>query len=475
MEQRATTAIWCFERVSDYFSSVHSRAGYDSNNGTLRIMVYDTLSSCNAFWKGYGEIDIGTGNIIAGCGGDFTALDVSGHEFTHGVIETTAAFPNAGESGALNEGLADIFGNHCDFFTKQNFNTGKVQNYVMHDDHCGITSPVCRFLGTPEVVNMPRVYKGNNWGNTADTFDNGWRHNNSSIISLWYFLLSEGSNGPQLNENGHTFCVKPIGRDKVVKVLYRALNSGYFTSTLTFTDLRSKTIMAARDEFGYWSPEVAEMEAAFFAVGAGYNGTFGVNTDPAFAFSYLPFVSISSKTESAAKSYHFNNSVRHHDYIVSGSANIEVTSNMEISFQAFSWDPNKAVTIASGSEYWGHIDEACSANGLSGARHSSYSNGNSQANSNSEADFYKAKLDNLETNFSIIPNPFADSFEICFYEKGSHIEKIEVVNILGSIVYTKLDPDQNQSTVNLQALPAGLYIVKFRQSGRVFSKRIVKQ
>ncbi len=43
--------------------------------------------------------------------GRFTAsLDVIGHELTHGVVEHTAALVYSGQSGALNESLADVFG-----------------------------------------------------------------------------------------------------------------------------------------------------------------------------------------------------------------------------------------------------------------------------------------------------------------------------------------------------------------------------
>ena len=37
-------------------------------------------------------------------------LDVAGHEMTHGVISTTAGLIYMGESGAVNEALADFFG-----------------------------------------------------------------------------------------------------------------------------------------------------------------------------------------------------------------------------------------------------------------------------------------------------------------------------------------------------------------------------
>ena len=65
----------------------------------------------NAFWNGKAMF-YGNGNVsfkpLAG------GLDVAGHEMTHGVIENTANLEYKGESGAINESLADIFGSMID-------------------------------------------------------------------------------------------------------------------------------------------------------------------------------------------------------------------------------------------------------------------------------------------------------------------------------------------------------------------------
>ena len=66
----------------------------------------------NAFWDeehsymAYGDGD-GDGEIS----GSFTlALDIVGHEMTHGVTADTAKLIGSGESGALNEAYSDFFG-----------------------------------------------------------------------------------------------------------------------------------------------------------------------------------------------------------------------------------------------------------------------------------------------------------------------------------------------------------------------------
>ena len=74
---------------------------------TVRVTEDGELMG-NAFWTGeqmaYGE---GDGVLFS----RFTkSLDVMGHELTHGVIQHTSNLDYVGQSGALNEHFADVFG-----------------------------------------------------------------------------------------------------------------------------------------------------------------------------------------------------------------------------------------------------------------------------------------------------------------------------------------------------------------------------
>jgi vibriolysin len=44
------------------------------------------------------------------------SLDVTAHELTHAVTSSESSFIYQGESGAINEGLSDIFGAVCEAF-----------------------------------------------------------------------------------------------------------------------------------------------------------------------------------------------------------------------------------------------------------------------------------------------------------------------------------------------------------------------
>jgi Zn-dependent metalloprotease len=98
------------QAVLTYYLTHHGRNSYDNLGSKVVNVVHAGLGYDNAFWNtaknvmAYGD---GDGKVF----GDFTlALDVAGHEQTHGVVAYSARFLGMGESGALNEAFADFFG-----------------------------------------------------------------------------------------------------------------------------------------------------------------------------------------------------------------------------------------------------------------------------------------------------------------------------------------------------------------------------
>jgi Zn-dependent metalloprotease len=91
-----------------FYSDVFARNSIDGFGMRLNGYVHYGRRFDNAFWDGqemvFGD---GDGRLFA----DFTlALDVVGHELTHGVTQTTAALVYHNQSGALNESISDVFG-----------------------------------------------------------------------------------------------------------------------------------------------------------------------------------------------------------------------------------------------------------------------------------------------------------------------------------------------------------------------------
>jgi Zn-dependent metalloprotease len=100
----------------DFYDQLFQRNSLDDNGMTLISSVHlaevdahgNYVAMNNAFWNGsqmaYGD---GDGVVFQ----RFTkSLDVVGHELTHGVQSFTSNLTYSGQSGALNEHFADVFG-----------------------------------------------------------------------------------------------------------------------------------------------------------------------------------------------------------------------------------------------------------------------------------------------------------------------------------------------------------------------------
>ncbi|MCE8020559.1 peptidase M4 family protein [Halomonas sp. MCCC 1A11036] len=90
------------------FWEAYERHSIDDDGMALLATVHYGQDYENAFWDGrqmvFGD---GDGELF----NRFTvALDIVAHELSHGVIQHEAALTYAGQSGALNESLCDVFG-----------------------------------------------------------------------------------------------------------------------------------------------------------------------------------------------------------------------------------------------------------------------------------------------------------------------------------------------------------------------------
>jgi Zn-dependent metalloprotease len=92
----------------DFFWSVYNRDSIDDEGMPLDGTVHYGQNYDNAFWDGqrmiYGDGDKVDFERFTKC------IDVIGHELMHGVIQHEAGLIYWGQSGALNESIADVFG-----------------------------------------------------------------------------------------------------------------------------------------------------------------------------------------------------------------------------------------------------------------------------------------------------------------------------------------------------------------------------
>ncbi len=231
----------------EYFRQVHGRNSINGLGGSIFSLIHvadpSGSSMGNAFWNGqaiwYGDGDDAFFPLAA-------ALDVAGHELSHGVIQSSANLVYMNESGALNESFADVFGAMIDekpayweigedIVKTSFFPSGKLRD--MKDPHNGAAPG--NFSGGFQPKHVDEQFTGSQ--------DNGGVHINSGIPNHAFYLFAEA-----------------VGVDKAEKIWYRALVN-YLTSSSNFIDFRIATIEAASDLYG--NTEVQALRSAMDQVG----------------------------------------------------------------------------------------------------------------------------------------------------------------------------------------------------------------
>lgn len=251
MDEVATDAHWGAEMTYDYYKSKFNRNSVDDNGFKLLSYVHYDVNYANAYWDGT-SMTYGDGDTQYS---PFTALDICGHEITHGVDEHTANLIYQDESGALNEGFSDIFGTCIEWFAKPS-----LANWTL-GENIGTT---IRSLSNPKLYGLPNTYNGTYWA--TGTSDNGGVHTNCGVIGYWFYLVSQGGSGT--NDLANAYSVTGISMDSAAAVAYRTLTF-YLPASATYTDARFYSILSAMDLFGACTPEVQAVTDAWYAVGVG--------------------------------------------------------------------------------------------------------------------------------------------------------------------------------------------------------------
>ncbi|MFB6819810.1 M4 family metallopeptidase [Streptomyces sp. NPDC056347] len=253
----ATDAHWAAGQVYDYYKQKHGRSSLDGRGMNIDSLVGVTLYGqpyVNAFWDGrkmvYGSGDSEYKPLSAD-------LDVVGHEMTHGVVESTANLVYAGQSGAMNEAIADYFGNAIDV-TASGTSMDDPDAGLIGEDLCRTAGPRdCAFRDLNDGATTSKNFLG-----VAFSTDNGGVHLNSTIYSgaLW-----------DIRED--------LGAELADRIAYRALDA-YLTPLDGFTEGRDATIAAAR-ELGVTAKQLKAVKRAFDAHGIvpGWEKALGVDSD----------------------------------------------------------------------------------------------------------------------------------------------------------------------------------------------------
>ncbi|EST35953.1 hypothetical protein N566_16880 [Streptomycetaceae bacterium MP113-05] len=215
------------------------RDSVDGSGLPLDATVHYGEQYANAFWDG--------GRMVCGDGDgevfrDFTlAVDVIGHEVTHGVTQYTANLHYSGQSGALNESVSDVFGSlikqyelgqtaeDADWLIGAELFTDRVQGRALRSMREPGTAYDDDVLGKdPQPGHMDDFVR------TTD--DNGGVHINSGIP----------------NRAFHRFAVALGGRawERAGRVWYDTLNSGSLSPDADFAEFAAATLSVAREPHG---------------------------------------------------------------------------------------------------------------------------------------------------------------------------------------------------------------------------------
>jgi Zn-dependent metalloprotease len=219
-------------------------------------------------------------------------LHTIGHEFAHGVFwyatgaSTSSGF-YSGETGEVDEGIADLFG----YLLDQNATNwcGQPQDALTlyYKGSCGGPTALCpseqcdptgvcsttypleckgRNLANPKETGNPDTYAGQYWvtGAASSCEVNDHCHHNSSIVGHWFYILVNGKQG--INDWKDVYNVVGIGRQKAEEIVQRTLLQK-LGSPPTFFALRAASIQAAEDSGS--SEVVAAVTNAWYAVGVG--------------------------------------------------------------------------------------------------------------------------------------------------------------------------------------------------------------
>ncbi|MDQ3904848.1 MAG: M4 family metallopeptidase, partial [Actinomycetota bacterium] len=242
----------------DYYLNTYGRQGIDGSGYQVVSHVHYGTNYDNAFWDGsamyYGDGDGATFSPLV-------ALDVAGHEITHGLTEKTAGLIYQDESGAANESFSDIFGTAVEWYTGTV--GGHAPDYWIGEDIYtpGTAGDALRYMDDPGKAGDPDHYTKRYTGSS----DNGGVHTNSGIQNNAFYLLAEGGTNKTSNRS-----VTGVGRAKAEAIFFRALTVK-LTPSATFMDVRNACLAAASDLYGAGSPEYTATRAAWAAVGVDAN------------------------------------------------------------------------------------------------------------------------------------------------------------------------------------------------------------
>jgi len=250
----------------DLYYDVYGRNSIDNNGLRLDSTVHYQKSYDNAFWNGqqmvYGDGDEDLPEAQRLFNRFTAAIDVIGHELTHGVTQYEAGLVYWDQSGALNESMSDVFGSLVKQYQRQEIATDA--NWIIGEglftsnvNGVGIRS--MKAPGTayndPVLGKDPQPAHMDNYVKTIE--DNGGVHINSGIPNHAFYVVA-------VELGGYAW-------EKAGQIWYKTLTEK-LTQRATFQEAADLTYQAAGELYGTGSLEQIAVRKGWSEVGISIGG-----------------------------------------------------------------------------------------------------------------------------------------------------------------------------------------------------------
>ncbi|GCF06510.1 M4 family metallopeptidase [Dictyobacter arantiisoli] len=238
------------------YLQVYGRNSINDAGQPLDASVHYGTQYNNAFWDGermiFGDGDNQLFNRFT------CAIDVIGHELTHGVTEDESHLAYVGQSGSLNESISDVFGSlvkqyshqqtaeQADWLIGHGLFTDKIQGEALRSLKAPGTAYDDPLLGRdPQPAHM------DHYMHTVE--DNGGVHINSGIPNHVFYLVATRIGG--------------FAWEKAGRIWYETLRDPGLRPTANFRMFARLTMANAERMFGSNSRELAAVHEAWTQVG----------------------------------------------------------------------------------------------------------------------------------------------------------------------------------------------------------------
>ena len=450
----AASAHWASEMTYDYFYYNFNRNSYDGNGkkiSNLTMMPIPSGGSPVAWYRpAFERFEFFKPDNIK-YNNHPVSLDAVGHEYTHGVIYHSSNLTYRGESGALNESFADIFGNMVKFYV-----IGNASNYLMGENFW-IKDGKARDLANPNSKQHPHTYQGNYWLTpiTAPNEDDTTMHYNAGVQSYWFYLLANGGTG--VNDHGYAYSVQGIGRNKAAEIAYLNLTA-FLTSGSNYADAAMGAINAAKYLFGNCSNEMIQTYKAWKAVGVPINivniseynlaPSCSFINNPPYPFNLLPtrtFVAVNNIT-----------------------SNCSITTTKPVIFKAGN-EINLLPGFYSGNDFHAFIIPCSFPNNARSliVTTQDFEDDEIYVEQDTQFNFFN----NFTPDIKLIPNPTSQSFSIEPNFNSEDIRNVQVFNLFGQIIYQT--QTYNNERITLPPHCKGAFIVKVATEKEVLVKKVI--